>query len=98
MALDQYFEGDNILTIVYHSCDNHIKWINAFLASTIWLAAAVQRKEFGPAGTNRGLVKSKFDVLYITYERCVSCWDIQTALQQNLESLEEQLHTFRGGE
>lgn len=99
MVLDQYFEAaDNILTIVHRSCDNHVKWINAFLASTIWLAAAVQlvRKEFGPSGTNRGLVKSKFDVLYITYEKCVSCWNIQTALHQNLESLEEQLHTFHG--
>jgi hypothetical protein len=98
MALDQYFEAaDNILTIVSRSSDNHTKWINAFLASTIWLAAAVQlvRKEFGPPGTNRGLVKSKFDVLYITYQKCVSWWDIQTALQQNLESLESQLHTFR---
>jgi hypothetical protein len=98
MALDQYFEAaDNILTIVRRSSDNHTKWINAFLASTIWLAAAVQlvRKEFGPPGTNRGLVKSKFDVLYITYQKCVSWWDIQTALQQNLESLESQLHTFR---
>jgi hypothetical protein len=97
-ALDQYFEAaDNILTIVRRSCDNHIKWINAFLASTIWLAAAVQlvRKEFGPPGTNRGLVKSKFDVLYVTYQKCVSWWHIQTALQQNLESLESQLHTFR---
>jgi len=97
IALDQYFEAaDNILTIVHRSCDKHIQWINPFLASTIWLAAAVQlvRKEFGPSGTNRDLVKSKFDVLYITYQKCVSFWDIQTALQQNLESLEAQLQTF----
>jgi hypothetical protein len=98
VAVDQYFEAaDAILNLVNRGADNHIQWINPFLASTIWLAAAVQlvRKEFGPSGTNRALVKSKFDVLYLTYQKCVWFWDIQTALQQNLESLEAQLYTFR---
>lgn len=98
LAVDQFFEAaDGILSLVNRSADNHIQWINPFLASTIWLAAAVQlvRKEFGPYGTNRGLVKSKFDVLYLTYQKCVWFWDIKTALQQNLESLEAQLHTYR---
>jgi hypothetical protein len=101
LSLRQYFEAaDNILAIVHRSSDDHIQYINPFLSSTIWLASAVQlvHKEFGPPGTNRSLVKSKFEVLYMTYKRCIRFWDTQTALQQNLEMLETQLEEFRNSE
>lgn len=94
LPLRQYFDAaDNILTIVNQSCEEHIRHINPFLSSTVWLASAVQlvRKHFCRSITNPGLIKSRFDVLYLTYKRCVSFWDTQTALQQNLESLEVQL-------
>lgn len=94
VALRQYYDAaDRILTVVNQSCEEHIKHINPFLSSTIWLAAAVQlvRKHFARAPSNRSLIKSRFDVLYLTYKRCVHFWDTQTALQRNLESLEEQL-------
>lgn len=98
MSRYQYFEAaDEILTIVSRSSDDHIQHINAFLASTIWLASAVQlvRRKFGPQGTNQALVKSKFEVLNMTYKKCVSFWGIQNAMQQNLETLESQLENFR---
>jgi hypothetical protein len=101
LSLRQYFEAaDNILAIVHRSSDDHIQYINPFLSSTIWLASAVQlvHKEFGPPGTNRSLIKSKFEVLYMTYKRCIRFWDTQTALQQNLEMLETQLEEFRNSE
>ncbi|TVY40018.1 hypothetical protein LOCC1_G004739 [Lachnellula occidentalis] len=94
LAEDQYFEAaDEVLNIIRRSSENHIQWINNFLASTIWLASAVQlvRKEFGPPGTNISLIKSKFEVLNMTYKKCVSFWNIQTAMQRNLETLESQL-------
>lgn len=94
LAENQYFEAaDEILNIIRRSSENHIQWINNFLASTIWLASAVQlvRKEFGPPGTNISLIKSKFEVLNMTYKKCVSFWNIQTAMQRNLETLESQL-------
>ena len=94
IAENQYFEAaDEVLNIIRRSSENHIQWINNFLASTIWLASAVQlvRKEFGPPGTNISLIKSKFEVLNITYKKCVSFWNIQTAMQRNLETLESQL-------
>ncbi|KAH8901191.1 hypothetical protein GQ53DRAFT_850651 [Thozetella sp. PMI_491] len=90
----QYFEAaDNILSIVNRCCEEHIQHINPFLLSTIWLASAVQlvRKYLGRSSTNAGLIKSRFDVLYLTYKRCVSFWNAKTALQQNLETLEMQL-------
>lgn len=101
MSMQQYFEAaDEILKIVHRSGDDHIQYINAFLTSTIWLASAVQlvRKEFGPPSTNKVLIKSRFEVLHMTYKKCVSFWDIQTAMQQNLEMLESQLEGSRTAE
>lgn len=98
VALRQYFDAaDCILKIVDQSCEEHIKHINPFLSSTIWLAAAVQlvRKHFTRDPSNSSLIRSRFDILYLTYKRCVHFWDTQTALQQNLESLEEQLEARR---
>jgi hypothetical protein len=97
LALIQYFEAaDKILTIVQRSSPDHVQYINPCLANTIWLASAVQlvRKEFVPPGTNRDLIKSKFEALYMTYKKSVEFWDIQTTLQQNLELLEAQLGGF----
>ncbi|KAJ5787365.1 hypothetical protein N7457_002355 [Penicillium paradoxum] len=94
VAQREYFDAaDRILRIVTQSCEEHIKYINPFLASTLWLASAVQlvRKHFARAASNRSLIKSRFDVLYLTYRRCVDFWGTKTALQRNLESLEEQL-------
>ncbi|KAL6405326.1 hypothetical protein AUP68_11078 [Ilyonectria robusta] len=98
LEMKQYFEAaDNILTIVNRSCENHIQYINPFLSSTIWLAAAVQlvRKQFGGPSSKTALFKTRFDVLYLTYKQCVSFWDTQTAMQQNLESIEAQLEDHR---
>ncbi|PTB35000.1 hypothetical protein M441DRAFT_205667 [Trichoderma asperellum CBS 433.97] len=94
IALRQYFEAaDSILNIVNRSCEDHIQYINPFLSSTIWLAAAVQlfRNSIGGFSTNTSLIKSRFDVLYLTYKQCVDFWNTETAMQQNLELLETQL-------
>lgn len=93
-SVSQYFEAaDNILMIVNRSCENHIQHINPFLSSTIWLAAAAQlvRNYISADNVSPGLIKSRFDVLYLTYKRCVEFWDTKTAMEQNLESLEMQL-------
>jgi hypothetical protein len=71
LAMDQYLEAaDEILSIVHQSSYDQIQHINTFLASTIWLASAalLVRKEFGPLGTNRSLVKSKCEVLNMTHK------------------------------
>lgn len=96
VALRHYFDAtDSILRIVNQSCEEHIRYINPFLSSTIWLASAVQlvRKHLSRTPAEKNLIKSRFDVLYLTHKRCVQFWDTQTALQQNLESLEVQLET-----
>lgn len=93
-ARQHYYEAaDRVLRIVNQSCMEHIQYINPFLSSTIWLAAAVQlvRKHFTRAPSNQSLIRSRFDVLHLTYQRCVGFWDIQNALQRNLELIWEQL-------
>lgn len=96
LALQQYFEAtDNILTIIGRSSEEHIKHINPFLSSTIWLASAVQilRMQFAEDDISRTLIKSKFESLHLTYKQCVAFWDTHTALQENMEALEAQLES-----
>ncbi|VUC26556.1 unnamed protein product [Clonostachys rosea] len=93
-SVRQYFEAaDNIFMIVNRSSEDHIKHINPFLLSTIWLASAVLlvRQHYGPPSNLPDLVKSRFDVLYLTYKRCISFWDSKTAMGHNLEMLERRL-------
>ncbi|KAL1858068.1 hypothetical protein VTK73DRAFT_7965 [Phialemonium thermophilum] len=97
-AVAQYFEAaDNILTIASRSCEEHVQHINPFLGSTLWLAAAVQlvRRHVGWCTTSPALIKSRFDVLYLTYKRSVEFWNTKTAMEQNLEALEMRLEGHR---
>lgn len=93
-CLSQYFEAaDNIAAIIHRSAEDHIRHINPFLPSTIWLASAVQlvRKAFGPSEPSQSLINAKFEVLNLTYKRCANFWGIITAMGQNLESLDSLL-------
>jgi hypothetical protein len=96
-GLSRYIEAaDAVLMIVTRSTDDHIKYINFFLSSTIWLAAAVQLvyKFFAPLGTNTRLTESKSEVLRLNYTQFVEYWRTSVSLQKNLESLENALERF----
>ncbi|KAH7129698.1 fungal-specific transcription factor domain-containing protein [Dactylonectria estremocensis] len=93
-SVRQYFgAADNIFMIVNRSSEDHIKHMNPFLLSTIWLASAVLlvRQHYGPPSKLPDLVKSRFDVLYLTYKRCIAFWNSKTAMGQNLEMLERRI-------
>lgn len=97
-SVQQYFEAaDNIFMIVNRSSEDHIKHMNPFLLSTIWLASAVLlvRQHYGPPSKLPDLVKSRFDVLYLTYKRCIAFWNSKTAMGQNLEMLERRIEEDR---
>ena len=97
-ALDHYMEAaDNTLTIVSRSSNDHVRYVNPFLANIIWFAAAVQLgyKVLAPLGTNEELEESKFEVLRLNFNAYVSTWNVPIALQQNLDALEENLQRFR---
>ena len=101
LSVQQYFEAaDNILTIVSRCSEHHIRHINPFMSSTIWLATAIQlvRKFYGPRAATPGLIQSRFYVLHMTYTRCAKFWGSRTAMSQNLEMLEGQLKAYCGHE
>jgi hypothetical protein len=98
-ALNRYMEAaESIVTLVNRSSDDHVRYVNPFLGSTIWLAAAVQLvyKVFGPSETDKSLVDSNFNVLRLSYRQFAECWKTSSALQQKLDLLEAQLKSFRG--
>jgi hypothetical protein len=94
LAIKQYFEAaDDQLLIVRRSCDDHVRYINPFLSSTIWLASAVLlvRSQFCRPEATRSVIKSRYEVMHLTYKKCVHFWDMHTAVQQNFGTLEQQL-------
>jgi hypothetical protein len=96
-ALSRYAKAaEKILLIVNNSSEDHIRYVNPFLANTIWLAAAAQLvyKVFCPVGTNKMLVESNFEVLRLNYKQYVDYWKTSTSLQRNLDCLEKQLERF----
>jgi len=98
LAVNEYFEAaDDMLTIIHRSSDDHIRYINPFLSNTIWLASAVHlmRSQLCRSGAVKSAVKSRYEVLHLTYKRCVRFWGMNTAVQQNLETLEEQLEIWQ---
>jgi hypothetical protein len=93
LATRQYFEAaDNIVTIVNRSCEDHIRYVNPFLSYTIWLGSTVQlvQRIFCPPGANRNLIKSRFEVLHLTYKKFVSFWDIQFACSRTSKHLKRR--------
>ncbi|KAL2862700.1 uncharacterized protein BJX67DRAFT_365822 [Aspergillus lucknowensis] len=95
----EYFDAaDEALAIIHHSSDDHVQYINPFLSSTIWLASAVNlmRSQLcRPGATLRSVLRSRYEVLHQTYKKCVSFWEMNTAAQQSLETLEGQVETWR---
>lgn len=93
-ALNRYSDAaDKVLLVVNNCADDHIKYTNPFIASTIWLAAAVQLvyKVFCPTGTKEILVDSNFEVLRLNHKQYVDYWKMSISLQHNLDYLAEQL-------
>ena len=98
LAVNEYFEAaDDMLTIIHRSCDDHIRYINPFLSNTIWLASAVHlmRSQLCRTREIKSAIKSRYEVLHLTYKRCVKFWDMHAAVQQNLETPEEQLEAWQ---
>jgi hypothetical protein len=88
--------ADNILSIICNSSPDHIHYVNPFLASTIWLAAAVLLvyRFLGPSASarkNNRLIASKFDVLQATFMQYVRRWNMSTVLADKLVQLEAEL-------
>ncbi|KIV81157.1 hypothetical protein PV11_08596 [Exophiala sideris] len=100
-GLKQYVEASNNIVLLLNRCTStHIRYVNPFLATTIWLAATVQllNKNFGPPGGNRDLAEARFNTLRLTYKQFVRFWNTPGGLLQHLDSLEDSFHRLHEGE
>ncbi|KAF2179306.1 hypothetical protein K469DRAFT_641512 [Zopfia rhizophila CBS 207.26] len=84
--------ADNILAIINRSSEDHVKYVNPFHASTVWLATSLQilRKVFGP-DVQVELTESKCEILRLSCQQYTKFWGTPLALLENLDSLEERL-------
>jgi hypothetical protein len=88
--------ASEIVAIVRNCSRRHIHFVNPFLASTIWLAAAAQvvSKSFGPDLVDSRVAESNLDLLRMNLDAFVSIWGVSTTLQQKLTTLESKLKAF----
>lgn len=98
-ALEQYSEAaDEIYALVGRSYEEHYKFVNPFLANTIWLAGAVQLlyRELAPLDwSDKELTNSKLELLSMTYNSFVRYWNMSTTLQKNLEVVESEIENLQ---
>ena len=97
-AWEHYVDAaDNIANVIRNSSPTHVRYVNPFLANTIWLAAAAQivSRIFGPPTIDRRLAGSNFDVLRGTFNTYVSFWKVSPALKTKLDNMELKLDQLR---
>ncbi|KAK6440387.1 hypothetical protein LTR95_003394 [Oleoguttula sp. CCFEE 5521] len=101
LALDQYFESaDEIHALLRRSCGDHYKYVNPYLANTVWLAGAVQLFYKSLASTTesgRERILSNFQLLNMTYNQYLQHWNMSTTLQKTLEAVEKEFRSFGSG-
>jgi hypothetical protein len=82
--------SDEIVLVVRNSSRDHYKYVNPFLANTLWFAAAAQCacKVFGPPSFNKRLTSSNLDLLKLTIDRFISFWNGTENLKGKLARIE----------
>jgi hypothetical protein len=87
-AFKLYLESsDEIVSLISRSYEEHYRYVNPFLANTIWVAGAVQllhRELSALDASERDLTNSKLELLSMTYDRFVRFWSMSTSLQKSL--------------
>ncbi|KAI1626528.1 fungal-specific transcription factor domain-containing protein, partial [Exophiala viscosa] len=86
--------SQNVVNIIQRTQTNHYKFVNPFLANTIWLATAVQilKRELLQTDTSdRELTASNAELLRMTYLQFEGYWGISNMLERNLSALEVEL-------
>ena len=93
-ALRHYTEpAANILGIINCSSPDHIRYVNPFVASTVWLAAAVQIVQGNIGNTSKGdaIQDSKVEILRLTHEKHVNVWDTPRTLLEGVDALDARI-------
>ncbi|KAK3386870.1 hypothetical protein B0H63DRAFT_141729 [Podospora didyma] len=95
-----YMNASNeIVTIVRSSARDHYRYVNPFLANTLWFAAAAQCacRVFGPASFSRQRTSSNLDVLKLAMDRFISFWGGMENLRGKLARVEAGLQDLMAG-
>ncbi|EXJ82887.1 hypothetical protein A1O3_06703 [Capronia epimyces CBS 606.96] len=96
-GMQQYIEAaDELLHIVSRSSEHHVRYVNPFLASTLWYGAVVHLgwKVLAPPHTNLDFIESKFAVMHMILTEFANFWDLPSTLQENLSGVEGKLSLF----
>ncbi|KAL5323733.1 hypothetical protein ACEPPN_008274 [Leptodophora sp. 'Broadleaf-Isolate-01'] len=97
VAWNHYLNAASEIVSLIRNCPpSHVQYVNPFLASTIWLAAAAQvaSKSFGSALVDSRVADSNLDVLQTNLNGSVSFWGVSDTLKINLGILESRLKSF----
>ncbi|KAK5721166.1 hypothetical protein LTR17_014807 [Elasticomyces elasticus] len=98
LALDQYLEAsEEVYILVMRSYCDHHKYVNPYLANTVWLAGAVQllyKRLVTSSTTDRDLMSSNFMMLNVTYNKFLEHWHMSKELQKTLEVVELELESL----
>jgi len=88
--------ASEIVTLVRSCSPRHVGYVNPFLASTIWLAAAAQivSKHIRSPSIDRRVAESNLDLLQTNLNAFVTTWGVSSALQQKLIALEARIDSF----
>ncbi|KAK1758583.1 hypothetical protein QBC47DRAFT_295255 [Echria macrotheca] len=88
--------SDEIVSIVRSSARDHFRFVNPFLANTLWFAAAAQCacRVFGPPSFNKRLTGSNLDLLRLTIDRFIAFWDGMGNLGGKLARIETGLQNL----
>jgi hypothetical protein len=88
--------SEEIVTVVRNSSRDHHKYVNPFLANTLWFAAAAQCacKVFGPATFNKRLTSSNLDLLKLTIDRFILFYNGMENLKGKLARIEAGLKSL----
>ena len=74
-AWSEYLDSaDNILAVIRSSSTDHVRYVNPFMADTIWLAATAQVAGilFGPPSLDHSLAESNVDLLRAVFTSIAS--------------------------
>jgi hypothetical protein len=88
--------SDEIVNVVRNSARHHCRYVNPFLANTLWFAAAAQCacKVFGPPSFNKRLTNSNLDLLKLTLDGFISFWGGMESLKGKMARIESGLQNL----
>lgn len=92
--------SEEIVTMVRVSSYEHHKYVNPFLANTLWFAAAAQIActVFGPSSSNKMLAESNYELLALAIDQFITFWSSMDMLKPRLARIEASLKTLMAKE